>query len=34
MLGPEFAEKLTEDVREGRGGDASFDVSDFDAGAD
>lgn len=29
MLGPGFAEKLTEDVREGEGGDASFDVSDF-----
>jgi DNA helicase-2/ATP-dependent DNA helicase PcrA len=29
MLGPEFAEKLTEDVREGDSGDASFDVSEF-----
>jgi len=29
MLGPGFAEKLTEDVREGESDDASFDVSAF-----
>jgi DNA helicase-2/ATP-dependent DNA helicase PcrA len=29
MLGPGFAEKLTEDVHEGESMDASFDVSDF-----
>jgi Superfamily I DNA and RNA helicases len=31
MLGPGFAEKLTEDVQEGEGSDASFDVSEFGA---
>ncbi|MBS1800640.1 MAG: UvrD-helicase domain-containing protein [Acidobacteria bacterium] len=29
MLGPGFAEKLTEDVQEENGGDASFDVTEF-----
>jgi DNA helicase II / ATP-dependent DNA helicase PcrA len=29
MLGPDFAEKLSQDVREGENEDASFDVSEF-----
>jgi DNA helicase-2/ATP-dependent DNA helicase PcrA len=34
MLGPGFAEKLAEDVREGESEDASFDVSEFAAGSE